>query len=70
MTLRDCVVYDVEIAKTVESVKGKWDNPAEMGFGSAVAYDYFENRYRFFLHDPTKLLEMLNGRVAVTDFAI
>jgi hypothetical protein len=66
MNLKDCVVYDVEIAKTVKSVKGGWDNPGGMGFGSAVAYDYFLDQYRFFLHDPAELLELLSGRIAVT----
>lgn len=66
MNLKDCIVYDVEIAKTVESVKGGWDRPADMGFSSAVAYDYFSDQYHFFLHDPAELLNMLNGRVAIT----
>lgn len=47
----DLIVYDVEIAKEVDSVKGKWDNPEGMGFGSAVAYSYEKDQYFFFLHE-------------------
>lgn len=47
----DHIVYDVEIAKEVNSVPGKWDNPEGMGFGSAVAYSYDKDQYFFFLHE-------------------
>jgi len=68
MELENCVVYDVEIAKNVDDVPGKWDNPEGMGFASAVAYDYREKRYRFFLHEEQKhdLLELLQNQIAIT----
>lgn len=61
------IVYDVEIAKEVEDVPGKWDNPEGMGLSSAVAYDYARDVYRFFYEEEGKkqLLELLNGNVAV-----
>lgn len=65
---KECIVYDVEIAKEVESVPGKWDNPEGMGFASAVAYDYNQDQYFFFLHEGGKkrLLDLLQGKIAVT----
>jgi len=68
MNKKECVVYDVEIAKEVNTVPGSWDNPEGMGFASAVAYDYATDRYLFFLHEEGRkgLLDLLQGRIAVT----
>ena len=68
MDKRRCVVYDVEIAKSVEDVPGKWSDPEGMGFASAVAYDYLEDRYHFFLHEEQKeeLLNLFRDRIVVT----
>lgn len=56
------IVYDVEIPKEVDSVKGRWKNPEGLGFGSAVAYDYDLDLYHFFLHESNKkkLINLLN----------
>jgi len=58
----DTLAYDIEIANSVESVKGEWGNPNGMSFSSAVVYSYDKDRYYFFLHltGLTKLLEFLN----------
>lgn len=63
-----CIVYDVEIAKEVDDVPGKWTNPGGMGFASAVAYEYATDRYHFFMHEDDRpaLLELLNTKIAVT----
>lgn len=64
----DRIVYDVEIAKEVESVPDKWDNPEGMGFGSAVAYSYDEDQYFFFLHEEgrRRLVNLLHNSMAIT----
>ena len=66
--LSNCVVYDVEVAEDPAHVKGGWDNPEEMGFASAVAYDYETNQYEFFLgpEQLQALRDYLGGRVVVT----
>jgi len=63
----DHIVYDVEIAKEVNSVPGKWDNPEGMGFGSAVAYSYDKDQYFFFLHEQGRagLIELLDRNKAI-----
>jgi len=63
----DHIVYDVEIAKEVNSVPGKWDNPEGMGFGSAVAYSYDKDQYFFFLHEQGRagLIELLHDNKAI-----
>jgi len=63
----DHIVYDVEIAKEVNSVPGKWDNPEGMGFGSAVAYSYDKDQYFFFLHEQGRagLIELLDCNKAI-----
>lgn len=63
----DHIVYDVEIAKEVDSVPGKWDNPEGMGFGSAVAYSYDKDQYHFFLHEQGRagLIELLANNKAI-----
>jgi len=68
MNKKQCVVYDVEIAKKVEDVPGQWDNPEGMRFASAVAYDYGTDRYHFFVGEEQKqgLLNLLDKRIAVT----
>lgn len=59
--LKDCVVYDVEIAKEVKDVEGGWDNPDGMGFASAVTYSYAKDKYSFFLGDiPEEMLDVEN----------
>lgn len=66
--LRHFVVYDVEIAKEVDSVPGKWDNPGAMGFASAVTYSYADDRYRFWLgpEQQAPLCDFLCRKMAVT----
>jgi hypothetical protein len=66
--LSNCVVYDVEIAKNVDDVPGRWDNPEDMGFASAVTYDYAKDQYFFFLGEEQKndLLRLLKNRTAIT----
>ena len=63
----DHIVYDVEIAKEVDSVPGKWDNPEGMGFGSAVAYSYDKDQYHFFLHEQGRagLIALLANNKAI-----
>ncbi len=62
------IVYDIEIARTVESTKKKWASPEDLHFASAVAYSYEQDRYHFFLHlrGLTKLIELLNKNKVIT----
>ena len=64
----DHIVYDVEIAKTVDSVPGKWNNPEGMGFGSAVAYSYDKDQYFFFLHEEGResLIRLLHKNIVIS----
>ena len=41
-------VLDIETLLSPEEVKGGWDNPFGMGFGTAVVYDYDQDQYKFF----------------------
>jgi hypothetical protein len=68
MDLNRCIVYDVEVIKGPDEVKGGWDNPAGMGFSSAVAYSYLKDQYFFFLGPERKeaLIEALDGSIAIT----
>ena len=65
--MRDLIVYDLEISKTIEEAGG-WNNHNNMGLGSAVAYSTNQDRYFFFLHESEKpkLLKLLNGNRVVT----
>jgi len=38
-------VYDVEVLRGPQETPGGWNNPWGMGFGTAVVYDYNEDRY-------------------------
>lgn len=62
------LVYDIEIARTIESTKKGWASPEDLHFASAVAYSYDKDRYYFFLHlsGLTKLIELLNKNKVVT----
>lgn len=62
------VVYDVEVLKGPGKVKGGWDNPEDMGFASAVLYDYGSDKYHFFLGEESRenLISHLRGRHVVT----
>jgi len=68
MDLNKCVVYDVEVLRGPDHVDGGWDNPAAMGFSSAVAYSYEKDRYYFFLHQEeiSGLLKLLDHKTAVS----
>lgn len=66
--MKNLVVYDVEIARKVDDVPGKWDNPEGMGFASAVTYSYDDDQYRFWIHNEGKcnLLDFLHSKTAIT----
>lgn len=67
-TGHNVIVYDIETLKKPEEVEGGWDNPEEMGFGIACAYDFFDDTYHFFDGQDGKieLCELLNCKLAVT----
>lgn len=50
------IVYDVEVLRGPQDTPGGWDNPAGMGFGTAVAHDTRHNLYRFFGPDGRESL--------------
>jgi hypothetical protein len=64
----DTLVYDIEIARTVESTKKGWASPKDLCFASAVAYSYDKDRYYFFLHlsGLTQLIALLNKNKVAT----
>lgn len=66
--IKKCIVYDVEIAKEVNSTPKGWNSPEDLGFASAVAYDYATDQYYFFLHDEGRqdLIDLLHGKRAIT----
>lgn len=66
MKLDNFVVYDVEIANSPDKPGYSWESPYELGFASAVAYESATDRYHFFLHDYIELLDLLQGKTAVT----
>jgi hypothetical protein len=49
-------VYDVEVLRGPEEVEGGWRNPWEMGFGTAVVFDYCADRYDFYGPDDRERL--------------
>lgn len=67
-SLASFVVYDVEVAIHPDMVVGKWGNPEGMGFASAVAYSYKEDRYYFFLHKEggDRFVDFLHGMTCVS----
>lgn len=53
------IIYDVETLKTPEEVAPGvlgWQNPAGMGFGCAVAYDYTRDQYLLYSTEKRDLL--------------
>lgn len=68
IAVMDTMVYDVEIARVVESTKKGWASPEDLCFASAVAYSYDKDKYYFFLHlsGLTKLIELLNKNKVIT----
>lgn len=44
----DKVAYDVEVLRGPDQVEGGWNNPWEMGFGTAVVFDFSKNLYLFY----------------------
>lgn len=66
--LSNCVVYDVEIAKSIDEVAGGFNNPGELGFASGVTYDYAKDLYEFFMHEVggEALRVKLTNRIAVS----
>jgi hypothetical protein len=66
-TLKNCIIWDVEVQHGPDEVKGGWDNPEEMKLASAVVWDYKTNRYHFYLHEESKpeLLNHLKHRTCV-----
>ena len=64
----DKIVYDVEVAISPKDVEGEWDNPAGMGFASAVTYSYKDDLYKFWLgpDDLVPLVKYLTGKTAIT----
>lgn len=61
------IVYDVEVLQGPDEVEGGWENPEAMGFGTAVAYDTADDRYRFYGHgDQERLMTALTRRKVVS----
>lgn len=42
------IFYDIETLRTPDQVEGGWENPAAMGFGTAVAYLELTDMFYFF----------------------
>jgi hypothetical protein len=68
MDINECIVYDVEVIKGPDEVEGGWDNPAGMGFASAVAYSYQKDQYYMFLGPDGKedLITLLYESITIT----
>jgi len=62
------LVYDVEILKGPEELESGWDSPQAMGFGTAVVYDYKNDRYWFFGPDQKDALIVLLSQQTVVSF--
>ena len=52
------MAYDIETRRPPEEVEGGWDNPFGMGFGTAVVYDFNEDRY-YFMTDAEAVIDRL-----------
>lgn len=67
-SIKECVVYDVEVAVSPDETPGGWENPEGMGFASGVTYDYATGLYEFFLHEVggEALRNKLANRIAVS----
>ena len=62
-------VYDVEVLHGPDEIEGGWDDPAAMGFGTAVAYCSDTDIYRFFgPDDKQSLIDMLSASDLVVTF--
>jgi len=53
--MKDKIVFDLEIAKTIEEVGG-WDHTEKMGMSCAVVYEYQTDRYRIYGPDDVQIL--------------
>lgn len=66
-TLQTALVYDVEVLRGPKETEGGWKNPAGMGFGTAVVYDYKNDVYLFFgPHQKDELISILTGNLVVS----
>lgn len=60
--VRDTLVYDIEVLRGPQEIRGGWDNPYGMGFGTAVVYSYGLDQYLFFgPEERFDLIKLLTG---------
>ena len=62
-------VYDVEVLRGPDEIKGGWDNPEGMGFGTAVVYTSDTDIYHMFgPEDKEKAINLLSSGYLVVSF--